>query len=546
MKNLPWGALCFAAGFSTALLCRGSDPCITPVINDSPAREPVRVRRMQKHGLDHAESLSVDEGVFPESISKVFQGYSTVPRDEFNQLIDVGVPLDKTTKGAEDVLVLYTNDKTLPNSDSALTAEDALENCDTVKVVLQDLHSDSSRQCFAILPQWESYHVHKFMRVSDPIKGTGHIDMKKPLSLVARTHSQKGKFDGYFDLPSLEKDTTPFYNVLLDYLQNLDRALDELKPFLENVMEKATDPGSNTLVVMTSNIGQSMLLRNFVCNARAKGAVDLSHVVVIATDKATLDLCNELGLAAWFDEPIFGSFPEEAAGRAGDTTFVRFSMAKIYCVHLVLSLGYNVLHQDIDIVWNRNPLPFFDSPEMEGYDMIFQDDGDRRSPGKPFNPNSGFHFIRNNDLTVFLYGMFIRMGDVVTRKSSHQDTLNVLLNEHVNWKGLRVKVIRMGDGNPFPGGKEFKYNYAYMKQMINNEIEPFIFHMSFTKSKEYKLANFKQLGEWYLKEDEYGSCSGGLECCLPEPNITCYYRDLPSKVPCRESPPFKKGAASFW
>ena len=152
------------------------------------------------------------------------------------------------------------------------------------------------------------------------------------------------------------------------------------------------DPSSNTLVVLTCNKGQAHLFQNFVCNARGKG-LDLSHIVMFATDKATVKLCNELGIPVWYDEAIFGGLPEMSARRYGDRIFSQMMMAKVFCVHLVLNSGYNVLFQDVDIVWYQNPLPFILAKEFEEWEIMFQDDGSRQPRYAPYSPNSG---MRNN------------------------------------------------------------------------------------------------------------------------------------------------------
>ena len=48
--------------------------------------------------------------------------------------------------------------------------------------------------------------------------------------------------------------------------------------------------------------------------------------------------------------------PQEEAARYGDTTFGLIMMAKVICVHLVSDLGYDMLFQDVDVVWYKDPL----------------------------------------------------------------------------------------------------------------------------------------------------------------------------------------------
>lgn len=145
---------------------------------------------------------------------------------------------------------------------------------------------------------------------------------------------------------------------------------------------------------------------------------------------------------------------------------------------------------------------------------------------------------------MFFFGVLLRMGDLIASTKSHQAALTALLNEFASWKGLRVKTWRMGDGNPFPGGVEYHRHKDYMKSLFAGEIDPYIFHMSWTTNKDNKKLYLEQMGEWYVQEDT-STCSP-LDCCLPKPNITCHYRDKPSKIPCKSSPNIDKKGRSFW
>ena len=47
-------------------------------------------------------------------------------------------------------------------------------------------------------------------------------------------------------------------------------------------------------------------------------------------------------------------------------------LAKVICVHLVNDLGYDLLFQDVDVSWYRNPFDYFQAAENDGFDMYFQ------------------------------------------------------------------------------------------------------------------------------------------------------------------------------
>jgi len=315
----------------------------------------------------------------------------------------------------------------------------------------------------------------------------------------------------------------------------------------------------NAVIVMVCNHGQSELLMNFVCNSRAKG-LDISQVLVFATDIETKELADGLGLTTFYDEQNFGSIPSEAAKRYGDQKFMGMMLAKLYCVQMVSMLKYDVLFQDVDVIWFKNPLPLFQntSSPLYDFDIYFQDDGARSPRYAPFSPNSGFYYVRHNIRTEYFFSVFLRMGDMIIASGSHQSAMNQVLSEHVSWRGLRAKVFQR-DGDELPGGYHFNMRSGkWMKDYFAGKKNPYIFHMSWTANKDNKLLYYKQMGEWYTEETCIGSTAKEIvknsvgnqiiatKCCLADPKITCHYRDKPSKQPCRQSPNIDKGRPSFW
>ncbi|KAL3905894.1 MAG: hypothetical protein SGILL_009494 [Bacillariaceae sp.] len=535
--------------------------CIDNTLSNSPLdpHNPVEILKVRKEQLvakkHQVESDNEKErsSPFPHKISKMFLDFATTPREDFNEKLEIGVPMDNTIPGADDVLLLYTNPASLPNefglshNKQSIDPDTAMENCHTVKVILQQPTSkhQKSNQCIAIVPQWESFVVHKFMRT--PPGDRTPVDLEQPLRYMPRSQRDDGLIaEG---VPTVKRHANPSYKSLVEYLQNYDRVMETLKPIFQSVMKniaKATGStaSARTLTVLTCNKGQSMLFRNFVCNAKAKG-LDLSSVVMFATDEYTYKLSQDLGIPAFYDEAIFGDMPESAANKYGDMVFARMMMAKVYCVHLALTSGYNVLFQDVDVVWFQNPLQYLESEKFAEYDMIFQDDGSRQVRFAPYSPNSGFYYVRKSDVTMHFFGMFLRMGDAVLKTKSHQEVMTSLINEFSTAYGLRVKVVRKGNDNDIPGGAEFHNNKEYMKELVTGKRKPFVFHMSWTENKENKKKYYEQLGEWYSLED-VDACNG-LDCCLAQPNITCHYKDKPSKIPCHNSPTVVEGKGkSFW
>ena len=241
--------------------------------------------------------------------------------------------------------------------------------------------------------------------------------------------------------------------------------------------------------------------------------------------------------------------PAEEASRYGDRKFVAMMYAKVVCVQLVNFLGFDVLFQDVDIVWYQDPLTEFHdkNSDLANYDIMFQDDGARSIRYAPYSANSGFYYVRHNDRTRYLFTSLLYQSDLIAALHSHQQVLTALITEHSSLFGTKIKTL---DGPTYPGGYHYHRSSSLMKAIVKEEHKPILFHMSWTQNKDNKLLFFKQMGLWYLKEqcEVYSNIEKGSmgDCCAAEPLISCHYRDKPSKIPCKESPPIDSNGRSFW
>jgi len=210
-----------------------------------------------KHSASSESASPHHADIFDEShTGKFASGLQFVDRDDFATTFDSGVPLDETTKGNDRVLILYSDPKAFPtkkNEEGLLSAVDATSNCKNLHVVLTH---DRQEQCIAIMGQYESFHIQKFMRVGDQGFGKGKADANLPLKYASRGHQQNGRISA--KIPSRDA-TREHWENLVSYLQTLDKALEDLEPVLKQVVG---DDENNTVIVLVCNFGQSELLFN--------------------------------------------------------------------------------------------------------------------------------------------------------------------------------------------------------------------------------------------------------------------------------------------
>lgn len=241
-------------------------------------------------------------------IGNFVRGMAILPKSNLTNALDLGVPLDQLKEGSDHILMIYSRDQALPsvlNSENpaaiaaskggdtllpVLDMEAAAAKCDYLHVILTD-HSKQRNQCLAIVPQYESFHLQKWMRIDKH----GKLDSKQPLQLVSRGQKATGRNE--FDAPSI-KDTRKMWDMLKNYLDSVDEVLKELDAVLKPIADK-----DNTVIVMVCNFGQSELLMNFVCSAKKRG-FDISNIVVFTTDQETTDIAHDIGLATYYDKRV--------------------------------------------------------------------------------------------------------------------------------------------------------------------------------------------------------------------------------------------------
>lgn len=319
--------------------------------------------------------------LFPPSIEKIAVGIHFVPRDQFATTFDMGIPLEETKPGNEHVLIIYnhrddahpttlrstdhskSNSSSTPPSTTSVQA--ATANCDYLNVVLTNVQP-KRKQCVAVMGQHEAFHVQRWMRLP-PKNGT--LDSAVPLRFVGRFMDGSGANLGYTP-PSIR--TRRHWRFLQTYFDSIDSVLRELRPLAQKASR------NNTLVVMFSNFGQSELIINFRCSARARN-LDLSTVLVFATDLETKELVERLGMTVFYHNTIFQHLPSDASETFGDQTFSDMMKAKVMCLQMASLLGYDLLFQDADVVWFKEPLPYFHNASLPYFDILLADDGNENS-----------------------------------------------------------------------------------------------------------------------------------------------------------------------
>lgn len=256
----------------------------------------------------------------------------------------------------------------------------------------------------------------------------------------------------------------------------------------------AADGSRRSLIVMVANEGVMDLALNFICSAEA-AEIDLSSVVMFVGTERDVVLVENMGAQAIYS-PALGSMPPKAAGMYLDNTFSRMMWFKTTSVFLAIEAGFDVLFQDVDLVWMKDPIPYLRAVDA---DISFMDDGARTPRYTPFFVNSGFFYVKHNSRTKFFEEKMMKCGaSEIGRSHSHQSVLIKHLSEAHHLAALTVHVL---DKDLFPSGEAYHERKKYLATVIDRSFTPFVFHMCWTTNRVDKVLYFKELDLWYLPED---------------------------------------------
>ncbi len=274
------------------------------------------------------EEQSKNNVLLPKDrVGNYFANMARVSRDSFNQTFSsqFGYEFLESFSGSQDLLLLYSSDEATANNFSSYRdnggegdggtnmipfiedAAIATENCDELRVVFFSLDRPQMRQCFALVPNLESFHVHPLVRPSRFENPSSRdkliINRTQPFQFKSRYYRMQIPTDDLRPPPRFQEETKVFFNYLQKYLLAVDTVLEELRPILSKI---AID---NQVVVTFTNYGQAVLLNNFICTAQARN-INLSNLIVFTTDQETTDMVASYGLTAYYDQgvSVYNSF----------------------------------------------------------------------------------------------------------------------------------------------------------------------------------------------------------------------------------------------
>jgi hypothetical protein len=283
---------------------------------------------------------------------------------------------------------------------------------------------------------------------------------------------------------------------------------------LNGILAKAGLNKGDDVVLMVVNDGEIDLFLNFVCSCRAHG-ITTSNIVVFAGSSAIVPLIRATGATGIYHEEFAYVNKDPSFGYL-DRIFVDMMWYKSFSLWMLLRAGFNVCFQDVDLVWFRDPFPYFrdyianataeanriraaggrDTHPSQHPEGFFSDDGQRTLRYTPFFANSGFFYLLANERTEYFAYSVLTAFDLIATHGSHQNVFTNRLEEGLDLTRIHPKVLSLRD---FPTGVQYHHNKPYMEEFRTGKVKPYNFHMCWTAGKADKIKYFKLALMWFLK-----------------------------------------------
>ena len=389
-------------------------------------------------------------------------------------------------------------------------------------------------QCFAVA--WTDSRTVStrgtiILRFDDSVDADGHLinDPNAPKKVVDKRleAESKGLGDvalneghvraaGHFRRVPKIKGFARVYEKLFPFLKNLDGPegmAQQLKAKLDEHGIKAGDD----LVMMVVNEGEIDLFLNFACSCREHN-LSLHSMLVFSGSPEIVSLIESTGAMGLFHVG-YASVSKAASVDYLDRVFVDMMWYKAFSVYLLLRMRVNVLFQDVDLVWFKDPFPFFhqflgnqtklaynNAPGGEesngqrpaGIQAFFTDDGNRSKRYSPLFFNSGFYYLVASAAAEYFSWSIMTAFDAVQVTGSHQNVFTLRLIESFGLGPQNAQILALED---FPNGILYHHDRAYMKRLRDKKVHPYHFHMAWTQGKPDKLKYLRKALMWYLKEE---------------------------------------------
>lgn len=255
--------------------------------------------------------------------------------------------------------------------------------------------------------------------------------------------------------------------------------------WLNDALEELGHPESVVAMIFCS--AYYPFFENWLASCSAHNIEIKNRTVCFALDREAHKKATAQGIKAYFLDPdLYGD--AGAAGGFADRRFGRTMFYKNAVVRDLLEVGVNVLFQDVDLIWLRDPFDYFYL--NNNADITFMYDG-ANPIHQPLYANSGFFFAHANDACKALFDTALGNTASIFRSGSHQKPLNRILGHFALHNVLKLKIL---PESLFLNGHLFNLEAGLRPQAADWRETGYVVHYSWSVSKSQKINKTRVFG----------------------------------------------------
>lgn len=301
-------------------------------------------------------------------------------------------------------------------------------------------------------------------------------------------------------------------------LEEYYKSRSEVIPTIQKTVESIKK--DNAIILMAFNYGSIVLFYNWVCSCK-KANISISNLLVISADEKTHMLLSSMNVSSLYLPKFFGNYQSEGVKAFGTLEWNPFGRLKILVPKLILELGVNILFQDVDLIWFKDPFLLFREKGYSDYDFVIQHVGRNRPMFGPFYGNSGLFFMKGNAHVQACWDrVFFDLDKIHSWSGSQQMVLNYHLGLCAAPDSPMALRVRYVDPMIFPSGWVAQ-NGTMKKALIErNELfqEFVLYHTNWAVNVEEKIRADVNYQIWYLSSkvnEQTDPQSLGADFCVP-------------------------------
>lgn len=275
----------------------------------------------------------------------------------------------------------------------------------------------------------------------------------------------------------------------------LKKAISDNREQLRNAVvslftEKGIEEGGTVLLTML-NWGYFYHWSNWACSADKHNIPIRNYTLVVVFDDESQRRATEAGFMVYQPKWIPVKVDDKAASSFALGPHGVIMVFEHMMRNELVQMGYNVMFQDTDIIWKKDPMPWLQNTHPR-LDIQIMYDGRTDGVGPV---NSGFIFTRSNCRTkIYLQTMIDNIVFFLWDRAS-QPFVNALMH-HRKFRQISMRLL---DVELFMNGNRWtpvKAPDDWEKQETKDKV--YVMHASWTGNHLDKINKWSVAGEWHL------------------------------------------------